>query len=63
MKEILTQYKNDNDMIEQTFTLTITEMKHGEWQGRLVDADDCETEFRSILELVKTISKKMESKL
>ncbi|MCI2058771.1 MAG: hypothetical protein LKJ80_06145 [Oscillibacter sp.] len=39
-----------------TFTLTITGMEHGEWQGRLKRADGGEQGFQSVLELLRQLN-------
>ena len=46
--------------MEHTFTLTITDADHGEWQGRVAKTNGESAEFQSLLELVKIINKKME---
>ena len=60
MKEPFDKCEGGNDMTVQTFTLTITGMQYGEWQGRLVGEDNYEAEFRSVMELINAISEKME---
>lgn len=60
MKEFLDKCEGGSDMEVQTFTLTITSRKYDEWQGRLVGEDNYEVEFRSVMEFIKAISKKME---
>lgn len=58
MKEFPDKCEGGNDMAVQTFTLIITDMKYGEWQGCLVGEDNYEAEFRSVMELIKAISQK-----
>ncbi|MEF9946323.1 MAG: hypothetical protein RR869_05655 [Lachnospiraceae bacterium] len=49
--------------MEQTFTLTITGIEHGEWQGRLNSNGNTETSFQSLLELIKQINNELEKKV
>ena len=61
MKEFPDKCEEGKDMAGQTFTLTITDMKRGEWQGRLVGEDKYAGEFRRVIELIKAISQKIDS--
>ena len=49
--------------MEHTFTLSITDANHGEWQGRVAKANGESADFQSLLELVKIIKSNMEEEV